>query len=144
VVDVEDERMEKTIRIGGPKADLLTAVGPNYAKPGDSITLGIEVKNVGTVAGQIWTQIYNKDTGALVKNWNKYMDPGEVWKWTDLFKMPDKDWNLVYRVGHFEAGEAVTDDSGERKIGIGTPLWDVALILGPIIVGTTLFVVGSR
>ncbi|MBA7688208.1 hypothetical protein ES703_96687 [subsurface metagenome] len=144
MVDVEDERMLKTIMMGGAQADLLTAVGPGYAKPGDSITLGIEVKNIGELADQIWTQIYDGDTYELVKNFNKYMDSGEVWEWTEPFTMPDKDWNLVYRVGHFEAGEAVMDDSGERKIVVGTPLWDVAMIIGPIIVGTVLVIVGSR
>ncbi|MBA7707672.1 hypothetical protein ES703_116548 [subsurface metagenome] len=95
-----------------PKADLLTAIGPDSATAGESIILGMQVKNVGAVAGQIWTQIYDGDTGDLVRMYTRYsVAPGEVFEWpTYLFTMPYKDWNLVYRVGHFENSTMIEDE----------------------------------
>jgi len=115
----------------GTQADLITAIGPNNALPGEMITLGIKVKNIGDTAGQIWTQIYDATTNSLVNNWNKYMAPGEEWEWKEVYPMPDRDWNLLYRVGHFEV-EALVDDAVQKVITIGAApiISSTSIILG--------------
>jgi len=107
-----------------PIADLLNPICPKKAVQGEAVTLGINVKNTSTVAGYIWTQIYESDTDTLIKNMNKYMEPSETWEWTDSFLMPDKDWKLTFRVGHYMDG-SIEDEATDKTITLGEPsLWE--------------------
>lgn len=128
----------------GTQADLITAIGPKNALPGEMVTLGIVVKNIGDTAGQIWTQIYDATTNSLVNNWNKYMAPGEEWEWKEVYPMPDRDWNLLYRVGHFEV-EALVDDAVQKVITIGTPtVSNIPLVIGIVVVAAIILLGGKK
>ena len=136
LTSIVDDYKQFTVTVSGepgppvtPVADLLNPICPKKAAYEQSVTLGINVKNTSTVAGHIWTQIYETDTDTLVKNLNKYMEPGESWEWTDSFPMPDNDWKLTFRVGHFMDG-SIEDETIDKTITLtteGLTLWEQLL-----------------
>ena len=117
---VTSQKGPKTIEIGHPKADLLAATGPDSAYAGDAITLGIKVKNISSCTGQIWGQIYDRDTGTKVRNWVKYLAAGGTHEWIGSFTMPNKNWRLAYLVGHYENSSAIEDERTTKTITLKT------------------------
>lgn len=98
-----------------PEADLLSITCPDTAYEDQVITLGITVKNIGE-AGDIWGQIYDGDTMDVVKNWAVPLDADEQVYFNDTFSMPDKNWYLVFRVGHYENSTPVEDEQTTKTI----------------------------
>jgi len=105
--DRDDVSQSITITLtvaGKAEADIPDVRAPLQAGAGESITIEVDLKNIGTGAGKLYGYIKDTDTNQIVgaKAYTSSLPVNGTQTLTWTLTMPNKDWHLKIWGGHVE------------------------------------------
>ena len=101
IVGTADIATATAALLGGEVKSQIQSVNAPSSASADGVTVSVNVKNIGSFAGNIWCEALDIDTGGVVgARTSITANPSEVKMFTWNLTMPNKDFHLKVQAGH--------------------------------------------